>query len=180
MMTEYSGATSINTLTDDYRKALDSSDVGAILLVVDSPGGAVSGINAFADIVAAGTKKKYTTAFVAGSAASAAYWIASAASEIAMERTGMVGSIGVVAAIPVQVASPGVGLVGHRLCRTHDAAPSIWWQRADARRTVCHAGRISRDRRAEPAIRMAEIGRVVGRFDFGEGLGHSGEPSAWS
>ena len=80
MMTEYSGATSINTLTDDYRKALDSSDVGAILLLVDSPGGAVSGINAFADIVAAGAKKKYTTAFVAGAAASAAYWIASAAS----------------------------------------------------------------------------------------------------
>ena len=109
MMTEYSGATSINTLTDDYRKALDSSDVGAILLLVDSPGGAVSGINAFADIVAAGAKKKYTTAFVAGAAASAAYWIASAASEIAMERTGMVGSIGVVAAIPVQVAPDAAG-----------------------------------------------------------------------
>jgi ClpP class serine protease len=109
MMTEYSGATSINTLTDDYRKALDSSDVGAILLLVDSPGGAVSGINAFADIVATGAKKKYTTAFVAGAAASAAYWIASAASEIAMERTGMVGSIGVVAAIPVQVAPDAGG-----------------------------------------------------------------------
>jgi hypothetical protein len=109
MMTEYSGATSINTLTDDYRKALDSSDVGAILLLVDSPGGAVSGINAFTDVVAAGAKKKYTTAFVAGAAASAAYWIASAASEIAMERTGMVGSIGVVAAIPVEVAPDAGG-----------------------------------------------------------------------
>jgi ClpP class serine protease len=109
MMTEYSGATSINTLTDDYRKALDSADVGAILMLLDSPGGQVSGINAFADLVSAGTKKKYTTAFVAGSAASAAYWIASAASEIAMERTGMVGSIGVVAAIPVQVAPDAGG-----------------------------------------------------------------------
>ena len=78
-------------------------------MLLDSPGGQVSGINAFADIVAAGTKKKYTTAFVAGSAASAAYWIASAASEIAMEGTGMVGSIGVVAAIPVQVAPDGGG-----------------------------------------------------------------------
>ena len=58
MMTEYSGATSINTLTDDYRKALDSAEVGAIMLLLDSPGGAVSGINAFADIVAAGGKKK--------------------------------------------------------------------------------------------------------------------------
>ena len=35
MMTEYSGATSINTLTDDYRKALDSADVGAILMLLD-------------------------------------------------------------------------------------------------------------------------------------------------
>lgn len=104
MMTEFSGATSISTLTDDYRKALESPDVGAILLMLDSPGGAVSGVNAFADIVSAGKKKKFTTAFVAGAAASAAYWIASAASDIAMERTAMVGSIGVVAAIPAQVS----------------------------------------------------------------------------
>jgi hypothetical protein len=52
-------------------------EIGAILLLIDSPGGAVSGINAFADAVAAGAKKKATTAYVAGTAASAAYWIAS-------------------------------------------------------------------------------------------------------
>ncbi len=109
MMTEFSGATSISTLTDDYRKALETPDVGAILLMFDSPGGAVSGVNAFADIVSAGQKKKYTTAFVAGAASSAAYWIASASSDIVMERTAMVGSIGVVAAIPAQVAPDADG-----------------------------------------------------------------------
>ncbi len=111
MMTEFSGATSINTLTDDYRRALAADEVGAILFLLDSPGGAVSGINSFADIVAEGTKKKTTTAYVAGNAASAAYWIASAASEIILDRTGIVGSIGVVAAVPVQVAPDANGEV---------------------------------------------------------------------
>lgn len=109
MMTEFSGATSVSVLSDDYRRALASDEVGAILFLVDSPGGAVSGIQAFADLVAAGAKKKQTAAFVAGTAASAAYWIASAAGEISIDRTGIVGSIGVVAAVPVQVAPDGNG-----------------------------------------------------------------------
>lgn len=103
LMTEYSGATSISVLTEDYRRALASEEVGAILFMIDSPGGAVSGINAFADIVAAGSKKKATTAFVAGTAASAAYWVASAARDVVVDKTGMVGSIGVVAAMSKQV-----------------------------------------------------------------------------
>jgi len=109
MMTELSGATSISTLTDDYRRAIDNSEVGAVILMLDSPGGAVSGVNSFADAIVAGKKKKYTMAFVAGAAASAAYWIASSASEVVIERTGMVGSIGVVAALPTQVAPDSSG-----------------------------------------------------------------------
>lgn len=103
MMTEMSGATSISMLQNDYRVALANPDVGAILLLVDSPGGAVSGINSFADTVAAGAKQKRTVAHVTGTAASAAYWIASAASEITAERTGIVGSIGVVVGMAKQV-----------------------------------------------------------------------------
>lgn len=109
LMTEFSGATSVSVLGDDYRRALAADEVGAILFLIDSPGGAVSGIQAFADLVASGTKKKPTVAYVAGTAASAAYWIASAAGEIAIDRTGIVGSIGVVAGVPVQVAPDGNG-----------------------------------------------------------------------
>lgn len=103
MMTEMSGATSVTMLQGDHRAAMANSDVGAILALIDSPGGAVSGINAFAEQLAAGAKQKRTVAYVSGQAASAAYWIASSAGEIVMERTGMVGSIGVVAGVPVQV-----------------------------------------------------------------------------
>jgi len=111
MMTEMSGATSLSILQADYRAALEAKDVGAIMLLMDTPGGAVSGINAFHDQVAAGTKRKYTAAHVMGSAASAGYWIASAASEITLERTGIVGSIGVVAAVPKQVEPDADGYI---------------------------------------------------------------------
>ena len=111
MMTEMSGATSVTMLQNDHRTALNNPDIGAILMLMDTPGGAVSGINAFADAVAAGAKKKFTSAYVSGTAASAGYWIASPANEIIMDRTSIVGSIGVVAAVPVQVQPDGNGEV---------------------------------------------------------------------
>jgi ClpP class serine protease len=111
MMTALSGATSITMLQNDYRIALQSPDVFAIMLVIDSPGGHVSGINSMADTIAAGNKRKPTMAHVAGTAASAAYWLASSAGQITLERTGIVGSIGVVAAVPKQVEPDSEGYV---------------------------------------------------------------------
>lgn len=119
MMTEMSGATSVTMLQNDYRVALDNPDIGAVMLLIDSPGGAVSGINSFADMVAAGAKRKDTVAHVTGTAASAAYWIASAAREITMERTAIVGSIGVVAARPKQVEPDGNGEVWIEIVSTN-------------------------------------------------------------
>lgn len=119
MMTEMSGATSVTMLQNDYRAALANPDVGAIIALIDSPGGAVSGISAFADQMAAGAKQKPTVAYVAGQAASAAYWIASAAGEIVMDRTGVVGSIGIVAGVPVQVAPDGNGEVWLEIVSTN-------------------------------------------------------------
>jgi len=106
-----SGATPVSILQNDYRLALQSADVGSIVLVIDSPGGTVSGISAAHDMIAAGAKQKATIAHIAGSAASAAYWIASAATEIAADRTGVVGSIGVVAALSKQVGPDSDGHV---------------------------------------------------------------------
>jgi len=111
MMTEMSGATSVSMLLNDHRAAMSNSEVGAIMLLMDTPGGQVSGINSVADAVAAGAKIKPTIAHVAGSAASAGYWIASSAGEVTMERTAVVGSIGVVAAVPKQVEPDANGVV---------------------------------------------------------------------
>ncbi|NFV80006.1 S49 family peptidase [Magnetospirillum aberrantis] len=109
MMTEYSGAASATQLQADHAIALRHPDVGAVMMLYDTPGGAVSGINALADQINAGKKSKYTMSYVSGTAASAGYWLASQGHEIAGERTAMVGSIGVVAAMPKQVEADGDG-----------------------------------------------------------------------
>jgi signal peptide peptidase SppA len=102
MFTEVSGATSIQTLALDLQKMLDRPDIKAVLLNVDSPGGAVTGVDEMAGIIKEVAAKKPVTAYVGGAAASAAYWLASAAREIVVTRTGQVGSIGVVATVPQQ------------------------------------------------------------------------------
>ncbi|MER2249514.1 S49 family peptidase [Methylorubrum podarium] len=110
LMTEMSGTgTSAAMLARDLALARDSVDVGAVLLMVDSPGGSPTGINALADQIYAMRGRKRVLAHVTGTCASAAYWLASAAGEVAVEKTGIVGSIGVVAAVPKQVEPDASG-----------------------------------------------------------------------
>jgi capsid assembly protease len=71
-------------------------NVSTILLNVDSPGGAVGGIPEFAAEVYAARKKKRVIALADTMAASAAYWIASAAETLIATPSADVGSIGVV------------------------------------------------------------------------------------
>lgn len=103
MITEMSGGVSAALLSNDYRLAQEDSDIGAILFVIDSPGGAITGINALTDQFFVGRDAKPSLAHVTGNCASAAYWLACSAGEIATDKTGMLGSIGVVAAVQKQV-----------------------------------------------------------------------------
>jgi len=95
-----SGGTSVQLLARDFTAALHNPDVRAILLNIDSPGGEANGISEFADMVYAARGKKPITCYVGGYAASAAYWIASAADEIVCSDSSVLGSIGTIAAIP--------------------------------------------------------------------------------
>jgi len=106
LMTEISGATSLQVLSTDFQAALDNPAISAIVLNIDSPGGQANGIAEFAKMVRASTKP--VTAYVDGTAASAAYWIASAASKMVISSTGMVGSIGAVVAINTSGKNDGV------------------------------------------------------------------------
>ena len=102
MMTEMSGATSISNLQMDLSAALNNDKVNSIVYAIDSPGGAVSGVAAFADAIYAARNMKPTAAHVSGTGASAAYWLATAAERISLDRTAQVGSIGVVVGVPKQ------------------------------------------------------------------------------
>jgi len=83
-------------LTKHLDAAIDDPDVSRIILSFDSPGGQVAGINQLSIKIKEANEKKPVIAYVHGSAASGAYWLASAASEIVADATSMVGSIGVV------------------------------------------------------------------------------------
>jgi ClpP class serine protease len=94
LMTEISGATSLDVLAKDFTAALDDPNVGAIVLDINSPGGQAAGIADFAAMVRAAGKP--VAAFVDGMAASAAYWIAAAASQVVISKNGIAGNVGAV------------------------------------------------------------------------------------
>ena len=101
MLTEMLGiGCALSDMTRDLQAVLDNPDVESIVLDIDSPGGTVTGVNEASNFIKEGSKEKPITAYISGTGASAAYWLASAASEIVLDATSRVGSIGVVCAYP--------------------------------------------------------------------------------
>lgn len=97
MMTEMSGATSLSTVREAFAEAVESDRVSSILLELDSPGGMADLVPEFADEIFAARDVKPVVAVANTLAASAAYWLGSAASEFYVTPSGMTGSIGVFA-----------------------------------------------------------------------------------
>lgn len=91
-----SGMTSYEGLAAQVKAAAADDKIKAILLDIDSPGGEATGMFALASAIRAARAAKPVTAVVNDMAASAAYGIASAADEIVISPTSIVGSIGVV------------------------------------------------------------------------------------
>lgn len=96
MFSMISGATSYEALRRDLQTAVNDPAVRAILLTFDSPGGTTNGCAEMAQAVADAGKVKPVEAYIGGEACSAAYWIATACNRMTMDRTAVVGSIGVV------------------------------------------------------------------------------------
>lgn len=90
------GGTSYLGIKAAINAAVEDSGVDEILMIVDSPGGDVDGLSETADMIRAAREKKRITAYADGMIASAAYWLASQATEIIGERTSLVGSIGAI------------------------------------------------------------------------------------
>lgn len=98
LMTSISGGTSLESFTQELRAAAADPNVAAIVLNIDSPGGSVDLVPETAAEVRAAAKRKPVVAVANTQADSAAYWIASQATEIAASPSAEVGSIGVIAA----------------------------------------------------------------------------------
>jgi signal peptide peptidase SppA len=89
------GGTSIQKLTGQFRQAMQDTNCKAIVFDVDSPGGSVEGVMELASEIFDGRKQKPITAVFNSMGCSAAYWLASAASEVVCTPSGQCGSIGV-------------------------------------------------------------------------------------
>jgi ClpP class serine protease len=94
MFDNISGAVSIQNINKQFQLLEKDESIKKIILVLDTPGGEVAGISEFSKSV--NNSKKEVIAFVDGEAASAGYWIASAASKIVVTDTSLVGSVGAV------------------------------------------------------------------------------------
>ena len=97
LFTETSGATSAELFGKRIDQLVNDGTVGAIVIDVDSPGGQVSGVEEVSKKIFDARGKKPIIAVANHMAASAAYWIASAADELVVTPSGEVGAIGVFA-----------------------------------------------------------------------------------
>ena len=100
MVEDISGprGTATERVSERIRNALDDPNVEKIVLNIHSPGGSVYGVEELAAEIRSARGKKPIIAVANAMAASAAYYIASAASEIVVTPSGEVGSIGVFSA----------------------------------------------------------------------------------
>lgn len=107
LFTEISGATSTQVLATDIQTALDDPNIKGVIVSSDSPGGEATGINELAEMIYQARGTKPIKAYVGGQAASAMYWIASAADEVVVDDTAQLGSVGVVLSLLKREDRPG-------------------------------------------------------------------------
>lgn len=98
MMDMCTGGTSTQAFAQSLRAAMADDSVSQILIDIDSPGGSVSGVSELASEIRSSRATKPIIGIANSMAASAAYWIGSACTELWCTPSGQVGSIGVIAA----------------------------------------------------------------------------------
>ena len=97
LFTEISGGMSTELISKDLREIMQNESIKAVILNIDSPGGASSGTPELASQVFDARKQKRIIAFTDNMMASAAYWIGAAADAVIISSDVVqVGSIGVV------------------------------------------------------------------------------------
>lgn len=89
------GGTAVEEISASLDALLANKAVDAIVLDVDSPGGEVSAVPELSDKIRGAREQRKIYASVNSLAASAGYWIASAAGQVFITPSGYAGSIGV-------------------------------------------------------------------------------------
>lgn len=94
LMSDLSGGTTCDVVAAQTREAI-AGGAGTIVYDIDSPGGNIAGVSELHGVLLDARTKVKTIGQVEHTAASAAYWIASACGELVATPSAMVGSLGV-------------------------------------------------------------------------------------
>jgi signal peptide peptidase SppA len=114
------GLLGVERFSQSLRAALTDDSIRGIVIDIDSFGGSIHGIQELSDLIFHARRNKPIFAVANSTAASAAYWIGSSASEFYVTPGGEVGSI-------------GVYMVHENLSKAHD--------KAGVSTTLIHAGK---------------------------------------
>lgn len=95
LMSAMSGGTSTEMFGEAFNEQVNDPQVRAIVIDIDSPGGSTYGVAELAAQILAARSQKPILAVANSVAASAAYWLGSAAGRFYSTEGGLVGSIGV-------------------------------------------------------------------------------------
>lgn len=179
-----SGLVSYEGIGAMLRDAEADPEIHSVLLDIDSPGGEATGMFSVAEQIRQLSAKKPVTAFVNDMAASAAYGLASAAGEIVVSPTSMVGSIGVVlthldrsAEMSQRGIKPTLIYAGAHKVDGHPYGPLPAAVEADLQAEVSKiydqfVGLVARGRRTLSAtdIRVTEARTFIGQDAIARGL----------
>ena len=100
MFSRMCGVTDLDMVNSQFQASLKDDSVGKILFYFDTPGGHATGISEFSDIIYEARSTKPVEGYVGGTCASAGFWLGSSVSNLAVDDTARLGSVGVVVAYP--------------------------------------------------------------------------------
>lgn len=136
--------TGYDAIRKRFDLALDDHEVQGVAFMVNTNGGQVSGNFDLADHIYSKRGIKPSIAIVNESAYSAGYSLASAAGKVIVNRTGGVGSVGVV---------------------TVHFDHSSFMERIGVKPTIIHAGRFKKDGNPYENLSKETVGRIQARID---------------
>lgn len=137
MFDDISAISSVQRLAIEFQSLLNDDAYHTIVLLVDSPGGEIDGIHQFAEMIFNARDKKRIVAYIDGDGCSAAYWLAAAASEVFIDKTARVGSIGVrMSMLDPRVARQGMYVIVDSEAPDKDPDPATTDGMAELRRQI--------------------------------------------
>ena len=156
------GGTTVESLAINLALAAESEQIKQIVLEIDSPGGQAAGIAELARQIRTAASRKPVTAYVDGMAASAAYWLASAADRIVTADTGLLGSIGVVGTYRPEKNAP-IKIISS-ISPLKQATPDTEAGRAEMQRVIDELGAlfvadVARYRAVSPERVVSDFGK---------------------